>query len=91
MPKPVIDVKLEEAVEAAVYQLGAPKDNTDAEQVYLQTANGKLVYVHLFQLRDDAQAKWYQVAVDTKSGNKYATNNIRKNRNGCKLLQPRYI
>jgi extracellular elastinolytic metalloproteinase len=61
-------VSLEEAVKVASKQLGAPRDDFPASNVYVKIPSGQLVYAHQFQLRDDAQSKWYQVAVDAANG-----------------------
>jgi extracellular elastinolytic metalloproteinase len=65
-PKAV--VSLDEAVKVASKQLGAPRDDFPASNVYVKIPSGQLVYAHQFQLRDDAQSKWYQVAVDAANG-----------------------
>ncbi|KAJ3271318.1 hypothetical protein HDV01_006914, partial [Terramyces sp. JEL0728] len=61
-------VSLEDAVKVASKQLGAPRDDFPASQVYVQVPSGKLVFAHQFQLRDDAKNKWYQVSVDAQTG-----------------------
>jgi extracellular elastinolytic metalloproteinase len=65
---PEVIVSLDEAVKVATKQFGAPRDEFPATHVYVQLPTGKLVYAHQFQLRDDAQSKWFQVEVDTKTG-----------------------
>jgi extracellular elastinolytic metalloproteinase len=59
---------LEEAVAIASKQLGVPRDDFPASQIFLQLPSGKVVYGHQFQLRDDKQEKWYQVVVDATNG-----------------------
>jgi Zn-dependent metalloprotease len=61
-------ISLDEAVKIASQQLGAPKDDHPASNVYIQIPNGKLVYAHRFQVRDDERNKWYQVSVDASNG-----------------------
>jgi Zn-dependent metalloprotease len=61
-------VPLEEAVAAAVAQLGVPRDETEASLEYLQIPSGSIVYAHQFQLRDDEADKWLHVAVDAHNG-----------------------
>lgn len=61
-------VPLETAVQIAEAKLGAKRDAHPAKTVYLTTAPGDVVLAHQFQVRDDAQAKWFQVSVDTTSG-----------------------
>jgi hypothetical protein len=61
-------VSLDEAVKNASNQLGAPRDDFPATNVYVKIPSGKRVFAHQFQLRDDSKSKWFQVAVDTKTG-----------------------
>jgi extracellular elastinolytic metalloproteinase len=65
---PTARVSLERAVKVASAQLGAPRDNFPASQVYVQLPSGKMVFAHQFQLRDDSKSKWYQVTVDAENG-----------------------
>jgi hypothetical protein len=61
-------VGLSAAVAIAEKELGIKRDSFPAQKLYLQTSPHQLTLVHQFQLRDDAQNKWLQVAVDTISG-----------------------
>jgi hypothetical protein len=61
-------VGLTAAVAIAEKELGIKRDSFPAQKLYLQTSAHQLTLVHQFQLRDDAQNKWVQVAVDTVSG-----------------------
>ena len=68
IPKPESKLTLEEAVAVASKQLGVPRDDFPASQIYVQLPSGKVVFGHQFQLRDDKQEKWYQVVVDAVNG-----------------------
>jgi Zn-dependent metalloprotease len=61
-------VSLDEAVKIAEKEMGIPRDSFPAQKLYLQTSPSQLSLVHQFQLRDDKQSKWFQVAVDAMSG-----------------------
>jgi Zn-dependent metalloprotease len=61
-------ISIEVAAEIAKVKLGAPKDDQSSSLIYVQTALGKLVYAHRFQVRNDAKGLWYQVSIDAYNG-----------------------
>ncbi|KAI8893623.1 Fungalysin metallopeptidase-domain-containing protein [Globomyces pollinis-pini] len=61
-------ITLEEAVKRASKELGAPRDSIAEKLVYVQVPSGKLVYAYQFQLKTEDFSKFYQVTVDTATG-----------------------
>ncbi|KAJ2999350.1 hypothetical protein HDV02_003131 [Globomyces sp. JEL0801] len=65
---PTMVVSLEDAVQIASKELAAPRDAIPAKFVYVQSASGKLIHAHQFQLRSPDNSKFYQVSVATDNG-----------------------
>jgi extracellular elastinolytic metalloproteinase len=61
-------ITLDEAIELAEQEFAMKKDSFPAKLVLIQVPSGELVYAHQFQLRDDIRQRWYQVSVDSNSG-----------------------
>jgi extracellular elastinolytic metalloproteinase len=67
--RPSVVISLRMAVRNAEDLLGVPRDKTEAFRSYTEVADGRLLHVHNFQLRNDTASKWFMVSVDTDTGN----------------------
>jgi hypothetical protein len=56
-----------EAIRIAETLLDIPKDNETSVLGYLETPGG-IVDAYTFQLRDDANSRWFQVSINAQSG-----------------------